>query len=64
MPKKKTKYFISDDIFHDSILKFTSNIMRHQKGWKKDENLSLLEFQIEGIIKKYLDGYEGIVLPE
>jgi hypothetical protein len=63
MPKEK-KYFISDDIFHDSILKFTSNIMRHQKGWKKDENLSSLEFQIEGIIKNHLDGYGGIALPE
>jgi len=64
MPHKKKKYYVSNDVFHDSVLKFSSNIMRHQKGWKKDENLSLLEYQIEGIIKKHLEGYGGIVLPE
>jgi hypothetical protein len=34
--------------------------MKGQKGWKNDSALGILEFQIEGIIKKQLENYGGI----
>jgi hypothetical protein len=56
------KYDISDDALHQGVTALVKKMMAGQRGWKKDSNLDLLEFQIEGIISKHLDGYGGIKL--
>jgi hypothetical protein len=57
-------YNISDDALHQGVTALVKKMMAGQRGWKKDSNLDLLEFQIEGIISKHLDGYGGIKFKE
>lgn len=54
------EHFIRRDNFHEAVGAFTKKIMKGNRGWRKDQNLEFLEFQIEGIIEKYLEGYGGI----
>ena len=56
----KNEYYIKLDTIQESITKLTKNIMKNQKNWKKDNNLDLIEFQLEGAIIAQLEKINGI----
>lgn len=60
----KKNYYITDTVLSDAVKVFTKNLMKGQKGWKKNKNLDLIEFQIEGIIKNNLHDFHGIKFEE
>lgn len=57
---KTKKYLITDTALREAVKSCTKKLMRGQRGWTDDENLSFLEFKIEGNLRECLENYGGI----
>lgn len=58
------EYNITNETLQKAVSEFTRTLMRDQKGWKKDKNLTCFEFQIEDCIKRTFEGLNGISFKE